>query len=140
LLQERYKTAMSVFDHKVLHLGTTIKTCPAPAARAAACSAARAELIEALQRAQDTMVVQLQARVAVEQARQAAAEKQRMEQEQKRERQIQQAKKAAITEYQERMKRVMVLLENMSMPKLMAAHQVSKQPAPFSTPSNSPWY
>jgi predicted mannosyl-3-phosphoglycerate phosphatase (HAD superfamily) len=138
VLQESYDTALSVFDSELLDLKTTMKAAPAAAARAAA-TAAREELVKALQRVQDTMDVQLQARVAEQQTRQATAEKQRIEQERQREQDIQQALKAAITEYQTRMKRVMHVSESACiksgdacMTKLAEAHLVSnlKQPTP----------
>jgi TFIIF-interacting CTD phosphatase-like protein len=133
LLQESYDTAMSVFESELLDLKTSMKNSPAAAARAAACTAAREELVKALQRVQDTMEVHLQARLAEQQARQATAEKQRVEQEHQREKQIQQAKTAAIKKYQDRLQRAMTALEDMSympghacMKKLTNIHQVSK--------------
>jgi DNA gyrase/topoisomerase IV subunit A len=134
---------MSVFDNAVSSPSTTMKASPAApdkaasaaATRAAAVAAARAELEKVLQHAHSTMMVQLKARVAMDQARLAVAEKQRLEQEQRREQQLQQAKEAAINKYRDSIKRLMYAMEELpamlgldDMSSLSSAHKVSTQP------------
>lgn len=151
-LQGHYNKAMSVFDSAVLSFSTTKDASTAASTKAAAIAAAREDLSKDLQHAHNTMMVQLQARVAIDQARQAVAEKQRLEQERRREQQVQQAKEAAITKYRDSMKWLMSDMEEElsatssfeGMSRLTNTHKVSTRPqlqwmTPTSTGRHGLW-
>jgi translation initiation factor IF-2 len=127
---------MSVFDSAVLSFSTAKDASTAASTKAAAIAAAREDLSKDLQHAHSTMMVQLQARVAIYQARQAVAEKQRLQQERRREKQVEQAKEAAIAKYRASMRWLMSDLEEEftatsgfdGMSRLTNAHKVRTQP------------